>query len=627
MARIIRSLSALVIFALTVSACTLGQSQNQNTAALAATQTAATVELAVVADTSVPFTQVGQTVEYRYRVRNTGTAPLGGVIAFTGASPACPNVNTVGNNDDLLDPGEEVICESSYAITQADLDRGFIETTVTANVNGTLSNPVTTTVQTVPAKLLTLTKTADPTTYDRAGQTITYTYTIKNSGSQSLGPAQFTISDPGLSAGVPFNCGDANATLIPGATVSCTGAYITTQADMTLASITTSATASGGGAGPSAPASATVTRAAGGTITATPSANLTKGATIQHTVIAGEWLWQIARCYGASPTAVVAANPQLANPAQISPGMVITVPSIGSNGTIYGPPCVVTHTVVTGDTWASIAQKYNADPVLLQMVNPGPLTVGSVIVVPRNSAGATAGLTPIATSATVAAPDAIRINFAAGATTTTVTGTAPAGVTPVRYLVNAGQGQVMTVKLTAAANSANVAIYAPNGSALKQADLNPTWSGTLPAAGDYRIEVTNALGSGAPPVTFTLEVSLTGACMDMTRSLKLETPAAAPTHFNICGTLDAATGKTKVTTIYVYQRPEDVAVGAVTQTIAIPIEVWTPLDDPNALIAEDLNADGYTDFRIMNSPAGGTTTYLYYLYNPSTKQFIFSGMR
>ena len=102
----------------------------------------------------------------------------------------------------------------------------------------------------------------------------------------------------------------------------------------------------------------------------------------------GEWLWQIARCYGADPKQVVLANPQLPNPAQILPGITVSVPNIGAGGrTIYGPPCVGTHTVQSGETWTSIAQLYNADVLVLQDVNQGVLSTGRVLKIPLNSAG------------------------------------------------------------------------------------------------------------------------------------------------------------------------------------------------------------------------------------------------
>ena len=247
----------------------------------------------------------------------------------------------------------------------------------------------------MPPTILKLTKTANPVTYDQVGQIINYTYVITNSGVTTLGPAQFTVSDTGIAT--PINCGEATTTLAQNATVTCGAVYTITQANMDAGSVATSATASGGGVPPSQPASATVTK---GPPSTSSNPNFVVGSTIKHQVADGEWLWQIARCYGADPVKVSAANPP--TPAQISPKTSVTVPNIGSVGKIYGPPCVVPYTVQAGDTWNSIAAKYNADPTVLQMANANTLTVGKVIKVPINSAGATVAV-PIAPTLTPAA--------------------------------------------------------------------------------------------------------------------------------------------------------------------------------------------------------------------------------
>ena len=227
---------------------------------------------------------------------------------------------------------------------------------------------------------LTLTKTPDPLTFSTVGESIIYSYVITNSGTVSLGPVQFTIVDDKI--GAAFNCGSGGTTLAPGETVSCSATYLTTDADLTAGTITNSAYASDGTTN-SDPVTATINKSG----TTTPPSNLTPGSDISHTVIRGEWLWQIARCYGVAPKHVIAANPQISIPAEISPGIIVTVPDIGSAGTIYGPPCVVWHTVQSGETWNSIADDYNADLFILQDANPGGLVPGDEIKVPRNSAG------------------------------------------------------------------------------------------------------------------------------------------------------------------------------------------------------------------------------------------------
>jgi uncharacterized repeat protein (TIGR01451 family) len=328
------------------------------------------------------LTAVGQVIKYTHTVKNTGAAAVTGPVAVTGA--VCPELVSVGNLDANFDAGETFACASEYTVTQADLDRGSVATITTATVSGINSNAVTTTITKALPAVLNLTKTANPVTFDKVGQVITYTYVIMNSGTAPLGPAQFIVTDAGISA--PINCGDAAASIAPAATLTCTAPYTITQADMDAGSVSTGATASGGGAAVSPSVSTTVTK--GTAVVDTPSnSNLTAGSTIQHRVVIGEWVWQIARCYGADPAKVLQANSQLRNPGYISPDTTITVPNIGSISKIYGPPCVGTHTVQSGDTWDSIALKYNADATILKMVNKNTLTIGQTLTVPLNSAG------------------------------------------------------------------------------------------------------------------------------------------------------------------------------------------------------------------------------------------------
>jgi len=119
----------------------------------------------------------------------------------------------------------------------------------------------------------------------------------------------------------------------------------------------------------------------GGAVLPAPG-GLTPGTTIQHTVIRGEWLMQIARCYGTAYSGVWAAN-RLPNPDLIYPGQVITVPNIGSLGRIIGPPCVQAHPVEAGETWQSMATRFGTTTAILQRANPGALSVGRIIWAPR----------------------------------------------------------------------------------------------------------------------------------------------------------------------------------------------------------------------------------------------------
>lgn len=522
MKTIIRALTLSVLITLVISSCGFGSSATPTEAPLFVLQSTApasqlaVIELTVQPNTSVPINTVGQTIQYNFTIKNTGTsgvsAGLPTDITVTGATVTCPSVNTVGNLDVILDPQESILCLSSYSITQADLDKGSVVTNATAIVSGISSNPVTTTVTTVPS-VLKLTKTANPATYTHIGEAITYNYVITNSGATPLGPGQFVVTDAGIPT--PINCGEATLTLASNATATCSATYTVSQADVDSASIATNASAAGGGASRSQAASATVTK----TIVAqtNPSAaNLTAGSTIKYQVLAGDWLWQIARCYGADPNKVIEANTQIADPAQISPDTTVTVPNIGSAGKIYGPPCVGTHTVQSGDTWNSVALKYNADLNVLQMVNKNSLANGTLLKVPLNSAG----------------------------------------------------------------------ITSPTGT--------------------------------------------TGYCVDLTRPHKLANLNAITTHFNVCGTPDSLTsGNMKISTVKVYQRVEDVPAGTIilSQDITLPASITTStaINNATSLIVADINYDGHDDFRIVEFlPAGPNIPYIYYLYDPATKIFVYN---
>ena len=201
MTKSIRSLIISVIIVLVLASCGIFSSP--------------AVELTIQANSIGPYTTVGQVIKFIYTIKNIGTEALPGTVIVTGdrSTVTCPNVNTVGNQNDSLDVNEVIICTADYPITQADLDKGSVTNTATVNINGTLSNPAVSPAIPVGIKSalttspLTLTTIADPSTYDHVDQKITFKYVIKNTGTGNLGPAQFTVSDSLIGA-APFNCGE-----------------------------------------------------------------------------------------------------------------------------------------------------------------------------------------------------------------------------------------------------------------------------------------------------------------------------------------------------------------------------------------------------------------------------------
>ena len=367
----LRFCSLATIIALVLSACALPTDNNR---AIANTPLAPAIQMTVSANTSTPFNAVGQVINYTYLVKNAGAAAYPGPVSVTDNKAAinCPGVNTVGNSDDNLDVNEEITCTGTYTITQADLDSGSVTNTATATVSGSSSAPVTTAVTLTQNRALTLSKAANPTTYNQVGQIITYTYVILNNGNVTLqGP--FSIADDRAAV----NCTQPGDNLLsPNEEMSCTASYSIVQDNLSAGSVTNNASASNGTIA-SNNATTTINKTG-----AAPSTTLVPGTDVEHRVQDGEWLWQIARCYGANPKDVIDANPQLSNPSRISPNITVSVPNIGSTGTIYGSPCIHMHTVASGDTWASIAQQYSADSNLIQEVNPVGLVPGNKVRVP-----------------------------------------------------------------------------------------------------------------------------------------------------------------------------------------------------------------------------------------------------
>lgn len=436
-----------------------------------------------------PLDPVRKAVGFEYGITNNGEKSYAGPIEVIHDTTQinCPAINQVGNKDDKFDENESMRCEGVYNLTQADFDAGGVISHAQVSLEGGafLSRELVTELPLTQNRELTLKTISDPSSYDRVGQTITLTYELINNGTVTLGPAQFTIDESLLNA--PLNCGPAASSLLPTKSILCTATYTVTQADLDSDSVTSSATASDG-ATISDATMVTVSKSSS-TSTQPPSSGLTPGTTIQHTVVPGDWLMQIARCYGADYESVRRANPHIYTPSLIWSGQVVSVPNIGSVGPIYDKPCVVFHTAVAGDTWESLALHYNARVDILKRVNPGGLFVGANIKVPINSAG----------GSSTQVPGTKRINIPSGATSVTDTGTLTANG-KITYLVAGEVGQIMNVTLTAPAGVVAMGIYDPNGTTLFNQRVfgglgeGETWNGILPTDGEYRIELASAAG-------------------------------------------------------------------------------------------------------------------------------------
>ena len=168
---------------------------------------------------------VDDAIEYTFRVGNAGNVPLTDV---TIDDPKLGIVNAPCAG--VLEVGEAVMCTTtgSYVATQADVDSGTITNTATATGTppagdvDTYTYSHTATSTAMPA--ITLDKTASQPRF-KAGDVITYTLTVTNTGNVTLAPV--TIDDDRLDL-ADDRCADA---LAPGQMLSCTGIYTATEGD------------------------------------------------------------------------------------------------------------------------------------------------------------------------------------------------------------------------------------------------------------------------------------------------------------------------------------------------------------------------------------------------------------
>ncbi len=184
------------------------------------------------------YSRPGDVIGYTYVLKNTGNLTLSGPFTVTDdkAAVTCPATGS-------LAPGDSVTCAASYRVSQADINTGAITNRATGQ--GTIggkrvaSNTAQATVNAVQSLVLSLTKSASPTSYSKVAETIDYTYVLKNSGNVTLsGP--FTVTDDKLAV----TCPSTPASLAPDDTLTCTGVYKIAQADLDKGSLTNHATAS-----------------------------------------------------------------------------------------------------------------------------------------------------------------------------------------------------------------------------------------------------------------------------------------------------------------------------------------------------------------------------------------------
>jgi len=187
------------------------------------------------------FDMVGDLVNYEYIVTNTGNVTITDPVSVTDdkiPSVSCPALPAGG-----LAPTETITCSGTYTVTQDDIDNGAV-TNVASATDGTTTSPTDSeTVDAAQAPDMSIVKTANETSFSMVGDVLSYDYEVTNTGNVTLTSAISVTDDripnvtcPNLPAGG----------LVPNATITCTGTYSVTQADIDAGDVTNIASASDG---------------------------------------------------------------------------------------------------------------------------------------------------------------------------------------------------------------------------------------------------------------------------------------------------------------------------------------------------------------------------------------------
>jgi len=192
------------------------------------------------------FTTVGDILTFDFLVTNTGEVSFARPIQVFDDhidDPIDCFVPAAGDLDFTKD--ETATCQGTYVITQDDLDAGsllnsaFAQTTFGLDPASTVvSIPDTETVDANVGPSIEVAKTVDNATYANIGDVLTYTFTVTNTGNQTL--TSIAVTDP-LIAGLECTA----TTLAPTMSFSCTDTLIITQAELDDSEVVNTASVTG----------------------------------------------------------------------------------------------------------------------------------------------------------------------------------------------------------------------------------------------------------------------------------------------------------------------------------------------------------------------------------------------
>ncbi|OOG79032.1 gliding motility-associated C-terminal domain-containing protein, partial [Algoriphagus sp. A40] len=176
----------------------------------------------------------GDVITYTLTVTNTGNVALTNVTVKDPLTGLDVNLGT-------LNPGASTAVNTDYVVTQADVDKGFVLNTALAGGDSPDGeDPTDETEEETPIERnssIQIVKTDNGAVVDGAGDVITYTLTLTNTGNVAL--TNVTVKDP--LTGLDVNLGTLNV----GASTAVNTDYVVTQADVDKGFVLNTALTSG----------------------------------------------------------------------------------------------------------------------------------------------------------------------------------------------------------------------------------------------------------------------------------------------------------------------------------------------------------------------------------------------
>ena len=185
---------------------------------------------------------VGDQVTYSYTVSNTGNVTLTGVSLVDDVEGTLTITDIANDGVGVMAAGASETASITHSVNQAEIDSGSLTNVATATgtaSSGTnVSDTDTQTVVLAQVPAIEVTKTASPNSGIVTGDTISYSYTVTNSGNVTLTSVSLVDDVEGIVVLV-------TTTLAPNDSTSVVLSHTVTQAEIDAGSLTNIATATG----------------------------------------------------------------------------------------------------------------------------------------------------------------------------------------------------------------------------------------------------------------------------------------------------------------------------------------------------------------------------------------------